>query len=82
MTSTEDLVRLLRQRYQDDGDTIARKGADEIDGLKDQLARAKGIIAALCMTAKRSKYTEAFWKSVDEILVPSQSSATPREESK
>lgn len=33
MTEQRELVRLLRQRYQDMGDTLTRKAADEIEGL-------------------------------------------------
>lgn len=33
----DELVRLLRQRYQDEGDTTSRKAADEIERLRGYL---------------------------------------------
>lgn len=36
---SDELVRLLRQRYDDEGDTISRKAADEIERLRAEVER-------------------------------------------
>ena len=44
-----ELVRLLRQRYEDEGDTISRKAADEIERLtaeRDEWKRGSEVVNA------------------------------------
>jgi len=39
-----------------------------------QIKKARGMVAALCMTAKRKSYTDGFWQDVNEFLNPPQAS--------
>lgn len=56
-----DLVRLLRQRYQDEGDTTSRKAADEIEHLRAEVERLSRTLKEIAMRHCRCDRHDPTW---------------------
>lgn len=58
---SDELVRLLRQRYDDEGDTISRKAADEIERLRAEVERLSRTLKEIAMRHCRCDRHDPTW---------------------